>query len=665
MCGIAGRLSSPDKFCPDVPAAMAATLHHRGPDDSGVWSDPDRGIALAHRRLSILDLSPEGHQPMHSACGRYVIVFNGEIYNHGELKSKLLAAGHGSRKTEIKHPIPSTQPLVFRGHSDTEILLTAISQWGLERTLAHSNGMFAFALWDREAQTLTLVRDRLGKKPLCFGWVAGGFAFASELKALRAIPGFDNPIDRDALTLYFRHNCIPEPYSIYRGIHKLPPGTSLTLDLERALKAGCFTDVSEHVRPYWSARTIFEAGQVQPFTGSEGDILADLDLLLRDAVAMRMVADVPLGAFLSGGIDSSLVVALMQVQAAQPVKTFTIGFDEAAHNEAEEAKRVAQHLGTEHFELFLSPQVALDVVPRLPALYDEPFADSSQIPTFLVSTFARSEVTVALSGDGGDELFGGYNRYLWAPRLWQKMSPWPLAMRRMAAKTLDGISPKSWEHLASMLGVSHRTPADKIQKIVTCLNSASPGDIYRTLVSHWENPKELVVGGHEPATRLAGMDEDIDQFGFTQAMIYADTVGYLPDDILVKVDRASMGVSLEARAPLLDYRVAEFAARVPLALKIRGGQGKYLLRQLLYRYVPKELVERPKMGFEMPIAAWLRGPLRDWAEDLIDERRLREDGYLDPAPIRIRWQEHLAGRRNWQFHLWDVLMFQAWREAVK
>ncbi len=591
-------------------------------------------------------------------CGRYVIVYNGEIYNHLELKSEL--------RLRVTVRITDRAPRArFRGHSDTEVLLAAFSAWGLERTLARINGMFAFALWDKVEQTLTLVRDRLGKKPLYFGRVAGSFVFASELKALRAVPGFANEIDRDALALYLRHNCIPAPHSIYQGIYKLPPGTSLTLTRDLALRANCWADITSSIRPYWSARTVFEDGQVRPFTGREGEILDHLDALLRDAVASRMIADVPLGAFLSGGIDSSLVVALMQAQSGQPVRTFTIGFHEAAHNEAEDARQVARHLGTEHHELYLSPQDALDVVPRLPTLYDEPFADSSQIPTFLVSKFAREQVTVALSGDGGDELFGGYNRYLWAPRLWGRMAPWPLPVRRAVAGMLNSVSPDRWGKIAADLNIGHRTPADKIHKIAACLPAHTPAEVYRKLVSHWEQPESLVPGGREPATVLEELDGLIAHHGFAPAMMLADLVTYLPDDILVKVDRASMSVSLEARAPLLDYRLAEFAARVPLDLKVRNGQGKYLLRQLLYRYVPRELVERPKMGFEIPIAAWLRGPLREWAEDLLDERRLQHDGFLDPVPIRTRWQQHLKGERNWQFHMWDILMFQAWREAAR
>lgn len=651
MCGIAGFLDT-SVYEPDaVLQRMADAIIHRGPDDAGVWHDRTTGIGLAHRRLSILDLSPAGHQPMHSADGRYVIAYNGEIYNFLELKNELQATNNG--------------PPNYRGHSDTEVLLSAISAWGIEKTLARINGMFAFALWDKDEQTLTLVRDRLGKKPLYFGWVAGAFVFGSELKALRAFPGFSNAINRDALTLYLRHNCIPAPYSIYCGIYKLPPGTFLTLNRDRALRANCLEDVASSIRPYWSARSAFEAGLAQPFSNREGAVLDDLDTLLRDAVASRMIADVPLGAFLSGGVDSSLIVALMQAQSSQTVKTFTIGFHEAAHNEAEDARRVADHLGTEHHELYLSPQDALDVVPRLPTLYDEPFADSSQIPTFLVSKFAREHVTVALSGDGGDELFGGYNRYTWAPQIWGRMHPWPLAMRRLLSSLLEGIPPRAWPKILALFNINQRTPADKILKLAAVLKASNPSGLYRTLVSHWDRPAEITVIGCEPETLLGDADKVIDTFGFAEGMMYLDQVTYLPDDILVKVDRASMGVSLEARAPLLDYRLAEFAAKVPLDMKIRDRQGKQLLRKVLYRYVPKELIERPKMGFEIPIADWLRGPLRDWSESLLDETRLKNEGYFHPAPIRKRWQQHLSGQRNWQFQLWDILMFQAWLEESR
>ncbi len=627
---------------------MAQTLHHRGPDSGGVWSDESRSFAMSHRRLSIIDLSEEGHQPMLSADGRYVISFNGEIYNFPALRKDLEGVGH-----------------TFRGHSDTEVLLAAIVEYGVDSTLSKLNGMFAFALWDREEKILSLVRDRLGKKPLYFGWVDGAFVFGSELKALKAYPGFSNDINRQALSLFLRHNCIPAPYSIYQNIYKLPPGTCLNLTESLATKASCYEDVSGEIRPYWSAIQVCGAGLANVSSDSAETLEEQLDCLLRDAVSSRMISDVPLGAFLSGGIDSSLVVALMQTQSDRPVKTFTIGFEATAHNEAEDAERVARHLGTEHHELYLSPQDVLDAVPRLPVLYDEPFADSSQIPTYLVSKFAREHVTVALSGDGGDELFGGYNRYSWAPEIWKKMSLWPTPVRAAVAILLEAIPPKAWPRLLSLLKINHRTPADKILKLANVLKASGPGEIYKTLVSHWDSPGEVVIDGREPLTHLINADKIINGLGFVEGMMCLDQTTFLPDDILTKVDRATMGVSLEARTPLLDYRVAEFAARLPLALKVNNRQGKYLLRKVLDRYVPRELIERPKMGFELPISDWLRGPLRDWAEALLSEARLKDEGYFYPGLIRQRWVEHLAGKRNWQFHLWDILMFQAWRDEYR
>lgn len=658
MCGFAGFLT----FDPNMQfnalevtiATMSRTLRHRGPDDAGVWCDPKQGVALGHQRLSILDLSANGHQPMESTCGRYIIVYNGEIYNFLGIKEELLGEG-----------LPLCGDRLFRGHSDTEVLLAAITNWGLERTLERVNGMFAFAIWDRVHKRLTLARDRFGKKPLYFGWVNGAFVFGSELKALRAHPGFTNSVNRQALTLFLRHNCIPAPYSIYQDIYKLPAGSVMQLPLPELRRARSYIDVASNIKRYWLAEQVASQALSEPLNEAPDAIMGRFDTLLRDAVASRMIADVPLGAFLSGGIDSSLVVALMQAQAGQSVKTFSIGFEEAAHNEAEDARRVAAHLGTEHHELILSPRDVLDVVPGLSEIYDEPFADSSQIPTYLVSKFARNQVTVALSGDGGDELFGGYNRYIWAPAIWQKMALWPMLFRATGAALLESIPPRIWPKLMELLGSNHRTPADKMQKLADVLRSTSPASIYQTLLSHWKQPMDIVIDGKEPLTRLQYAADVIDNLGFANGMMILDQLIYLHDDILVKVDRASMAVSLEVRAPLLDYRLAEFAARLPMSLKIHEGQGKYLLRQLLYRYVPRDLIDRPKMGFEMPIADWLRGSLREWAEDLLSESRLRSDGYFYPGPIRDKWQQHLEGKRNWQFHLWDILMFQAWLDESR
>ncbi len=618
---------------------MSQTLLHRGPDDGGIWVDAEAGIALGHRRLSILDLSPEGHQPMHSASSRYVIVFNGEIYNFLELRQELKSLGHR-----------------FRGHSDTEVMLASFSQWGVERAVGRFNGMFAFALWDRQEQVLHLSRDRLGEKPLYYGCIGQTFFFGSELKALKAHPRFQAEINRDALALYVRHNCIPAPYSIYQGIYKLPPGTILT-----------WKGFGELIpMPYWSVQEAAEKGVANPFDGSEADAVAKLEALLQEAVALRMVADVPLGAFLSGGIDSSTVVALMQAQSSQPVKTFSIGFYEDSYNEAKDAKAVAQHLGCDHTELYVTPEEAIAVIPKLPTLYDEPFADSSQIPTFLVSQLARQHVTVTLSGDGGDELFAGYNRHFWGRSIWQKVGWVPRSVRQAGAHALTTLSPQTWDKLFFGFGsllpsqIKQRQPGYKLHKLAEILAVDSPDSMYRGLVSHWKEPESLVLGSIEPPTTLTDPKKWARLRDFTQRMIFLDTVTYLPDDILTKVDRASMGVSLEARVPYLDHRLVEFAWQIPLEMKIRNGQGKWLLRQVLYKYVPQNLIERPKMGFGIPIDEWLRGSLRDWAEDLLDEKRLREEGFFNPQPIREKWTEHLSGDRNWQYYLWNILMFQAW-----
>lgn len=647
MCGLAGMLS-PDR-APDwspVLAAMAQTLVHRGPDDQGEWFDADAGIGLAHRRLSIQDLSPEGHQPMVSASGRYVIAFNGEVYNFAALRERLVNAP------------------TWHGHSDTEVMLAAIEEWGLQQALAQFVGMFAFALWDRSEQRLWLVRDRLGVKPLYYARIPGGICFGSELKALRACPAFDAAVDRNVLTLLLRHNYIPDPHCIYRDAWKLEPGCMLEVPLAQAGDRGQW-----RLHRYWSAADAAASGQTARFDGSDDEALQQIDTLARDAVRLRMVADVPLGAFLSGGIDSSLIVAWMQAQSDRPVSTFSIGFDEAGYNEAVHAKAVAQHLGTQHTELYVQPRDALDVIPRLPSLYDEPFADSSQIPTFLVSQLARQHVTVALSGDGGDELFAGYNRYFWGRNIWSRIGHLPMPLRRLAAGMLRAVPPAQWDRMFRLLqpvlpqALRQRLPGDKLHKLADVLPAASPDLMYRSLVSLWKQPADIVPGSVEPHTILNNPDRWAPLDDFTERMMYLDQVSYLPGDILTKVDRASMGVSLETRNPFLDHRLVELAWQMPLSLKIRDGKGKWPLRRLLARYVPEALFERPKMGFGVPIDDWLRGPLRDWAESLLDERRLREEGFFDPQPVRRLWQEHLSGKRNWQHYLWCVLMFQAWQEA--
>lgn len=662
MCGIAGWLGT--EFNSEVVSRVRDALTHRGPDDSGVWVDEAAGIALAHRRLSILDLSPAGHQPMASSSGRYVIAFNGEIYNHLELRAELAKVGAGETP---RSQSPGGAARFWRGHSDTETLLAAFEAWGIEATLKKCVGMFALALWDRETRSLTLARDRLGEKPLYYGWQGEAFLFGSELKALRAHPAFRGEIDRDALALYLRHNYVPAPYSIYRGIAKLPPGSWLTLVADAPVGAPqgyLLRGVSPAPSFYWRARDAAEAGG----RGNLNDATAinELDTLLRQAIGGQMVADVPLGAFLSGGVDSSAVVALMQAQSQRPVQTFTIGFHETGYNEAEHAHAVAAHLGTEHTELYVTAEQAMAVIPRLPSLYDEPFADSSQIPTFLVSELARRHVTVSLSGDGGDELFGGYNRYLWASRIWRSLGWAPRPLRAALAGVLTSLPPAAWNGVFSGLSVflpqgwRYANPGDKLHKLAGILAVRSPEEIYLALVSHWQQPTSVVIGATEPATVLTDPAQRANLPDFESRMMYLDQMTYLPGDILTKVDRAAMGVSLETRVPLIDHRVVEFAWQLPLSMKIRDGQTKWLLRQVLYRHVPRELIERPKMGFGIPLDAWLRGPLRDWAEALLDESRLRQEGYFHPGPIRQKWTEHLSGQRNWAYHLWNVLMFQAW-----
>jgi len=649
MCGLTGFWRVPSLERQTARATvqvMANSLAHRGPDDSGEWLDMEAGLALGHRRLSILDLSPAGHQPMVSVSGRLVIAYNGEIYNHLELRTELERLGAASS---------------WRGHSDTETLLAAIECWGVADTLKKCVGMFAIALWDRASRQLTLARDRIGEKPLYYGWVGDALVFASELKAIRTYPGFDNPIERQALTLFMRHNYVPAPWSIFKDIWKLSPG--------------CFVQFAQpergrgEVKPYWLARSVAETGLREPFTGTEAEATDEIERLLRRSIAGQMLADVPLGAFLSGGIDSSTVVALMQAQSSRPVKTFTIGFHEGEYNEAEHAKLVARHLGTDHTELYVTPREALDVIPKIPHLYDEPFADSSQVPTFLVCQLARRHVTVALSGDAGDELFGGYNRYFWAMRIWRRLGGVPFFLRRAGAAAVRSMSPAGWNRLFTLLRplvpgrLRYANPGDRLHKLAGMFGADCPEAIYQYLVSHWDEPARLVLNSQEPASPIFDSSSRLGSKEFEQRMMYLDTLTYLPDDILAKVDRAAMGVSLETRVPLLDHRVVEFAWRLPLNMKIRDGQGKWLLKRVLDRHVPRELIDRPKMGFGVPIDHWLRGPLREWAEDLLSDSRLRAAGYLDPAPIREKWTEHLSGRRNWQYLLWDALMFEAWRDA--
>lgn len=630
---------------------MVGTLEERGPDGRGHWCDAEAGVALGHTRLAILDLSHEGHQPMHSACGRYVITFNGEIYNFAELR----------RELEV---VPAAGESRWRGHSDTEVLLRGFAVWGVTRTLAKAVGMFAFALWDRGERRLYLGRDRLGEKPLYYGWQGEHFLFGSQLKALRAHPAWRGGVSRASLTAFLRFGYLPAPHSIYQDVLSLLPGTLLVLD--------CRPDAPRRLpepHPYWSLLKAAEAGSSHLFRGSAEDAAARLDTLLRRSVRQQMVADVPLGAFLSGGVDSSTVVALMQAQSGTPVRTFTIGFEDQGYNEAAYAREVARHLGTRHCELMVTPRDALELIPRLPELYDEPFADASQIPTHLLSRLTRRHVTVSLSGDGGDELFGGYNRYLWVEEIWDRIVLFPKPLRRLAARLATALSPAGWDRLFAHLEpvlperLRQTTAGGKLHKLASVLDADDPLGMYRRLVSQWNDPSRLVRGGSEPAALVDDPAAGPARRSLAEQMMFLDALTYLPGDILVKVDRASMGAGLESRTPFLDHRVVEFSWQLPLSFKVRGGEGKWLLRQVLYRYVPKELIERPKAGFAVPLESWLRGPLRPWAEELLDARRLEEEGYLNPAPIRAAWREHLSGRYNRQYPLWNVLMFQAWLEA--
>ena len=644
MCGIAGVLGILREGVAGAVRQMTGAIASRGPDDAGYWLDGDGGVGLGHRRLSIVDLSPAGHQPMFSASGRYVIAFNGEIYNHMGLRKALEKGGAQG----------------WRGHSDTETLLAGFDAWGIEAAVRQCIGMFAFAVWDKQTRTLTLGRDRMGEKPLYYGWQGGGnervFLFGSELKALKAHPAFAADIDRGALCLLLRHNYIPAPYSIYEGIAKLEPGCLLSVSLAQP---------EPRVWKYWDTVQVARAGVASPFAGTAKEAVDALGVLAKDAVRQQMMADVPLGAFLSGGIDSSTVVALMQVQSSRPVKTFTIGFNEEGYNEAVHAKAVAQHLGTEHTELYVTPAQAMEVIPRLPGLYCEPFADSSQIPTFLVSQLAKQHVTVSLSGDAGDELFCGYNRYQLTEKLWRKLALVPTPLRALAAKGITALSPTAWDSLAGVIPGAGRYAAlgDKLHKGAGVLASATVDELYLGMVSHLRNPADWVIGGQEPPTHLTGLCPELGGLNAVERMMALDAISYLPDDILVKVDRAGMGVSLESRVPFLDHRLVEFAWSLPLSYKLRDGQTKWPLRQVLYRHVPRELIDRPKMGFGVPLHDWLRGPLRAWAEELLDEARLAREGYFHPAPIRQLWAEHLSGKRNWMAQLWNVLMFQAWLEA--
>lgn len=637
MCGIAGFLGTCSAGATrEIAGAMSRSLEHRGPDDDGIWIDTEAGVSLIHRRLSIVDLSPAGHQPMVSANGRFVISYNGEVYSFPEIRKDLEARG-----------------VKFYGCSDTEVMLESIALDGLEATLQRLIGMFAIALWDRRERIFTLVRDRLGIKPVYWAKFGELFLFGSELKALRAHPGWTPRIDQAAVSAFMRHNYIPAPHSIYHNVHKLEPGTILVLPWHG----------EPHITHFWDARAMAREGRQRPLAGNDAELTERLEGLLQDAVRRRMIADVPLGAFLSGGIDSTTVVALMRSVNPGKVRTFTIGFAESEHDEAPHAAAVARHLGTEHTELTLTPQQTLDVIPFLPEWFDEPFADSSQIPTHLVSVMTRRHVTVALSGDGGDELFGGYNRYQLATRSWHTLMLLPLPVRSVLARSVMALPPDRWTRLLTGIGAvpANAQIGDRLYKAASVLAQRNPDAAYRQLITHWD-PAAVAPATAEPRSILAD-DRMAEEFpDLLSRMQFLDLVTYLPDDILTKLDRASMAVALEARVPLLDHRVVEYAWSLPPEMKIRDRETKWVLRRILDRHVPPKLMLRPKMGFGIPLAAWLRGPLRDWAEHLLSERRLSEAGLLDATLVRRYWREHLDGRHNWQNQIWDVLMLEAWRE---
>jgi asparagine synthase (glutamine-hydrolysing) len=647
MCGIAGYLGGtpPNEHTgPNIALTkMLSAIQHRGPDSDGLWQATMPTIGLGQKRLAIVDLTEAGAQPMQSACGRYVITFNGEIYNHLKLRAQL-------------------PTVTWRGHSDTEVLIESISAIGISATIEKCIGMFAFALWDKHTQTLTLCRDRFGEKPLYYGWLGQGdervFVFGSELKAIKAHPAFQADIDHSALTSLMRYGYIPAPSSIYQGIYKLEAGCIASVNLSKQ-------DI--HITRYWDSAKVAVQQRSKSQMGDAG-VLDSLEALLKDAVAQQMMADVPLGAFLSGGVDSSTVVALMQSQSMRPVNTFTIGFSDKTYDEAQHAKLVAQHLGTNHTEMYVSPTEAQAVVSLLPHMYCEPFADSSQIPTYLVSKLARQHVTVSLSGDAGDELFAGYNRYQSSAKLWPKLDRTPPALRSLAAHAIHTLSPDTWTHLADRLPTGHAASkfsnlGDKLHKAAAVLNSRTMDDLYLGLISQTTEPAGWVVDGRESRPPSLFQRADLKGLEDVEKMMVLDTQNYLADDILCKVDRASMSVSLESRVPFLDHRVFEFAWTLPLGYKMREGQTKWPLRQILYRYVPQALMDRPKMGFSIPLHDWLRGPMKAWAEELLDEARIQREGYLHAQPIRQVWQQHLSGKYNHGHKLWPVLMFQAWLEV--
>ncbi len=630
---------------------MRDRLAHRGPDDSGTWSDASSGVGLAHTRLSILDLSAAGHQPMESHSSRFCVTFNGEIYNYRALNAELQSLG-----------------FTPRGSSDTEVFLAAFDQWGVEATLPRLSGMFALAVWDRKERVLYLARDRMGEKPLFFGWLGKSFVFASELKALRAHPGWNPSVNSDALALFMRYAYVPAPFSIYQDIYKLPPGCFLSVSASDCQNPSSFSAVPDATagvfapRRYWSLKSIANAGTSQPLSDPEESIVR-LETTLSEAISDQMVADVPLGAFLSGGVDSSTVVALMQKLSSQPVKTFTIGFDVPGFDEAEFARRVAEHLGTNHTELYVTGEQALNVIPTLPHIYDEPHADASQIPSILVSQLAREHVTVAMSGDGGDELFCGYNRYMFSKRIWKLVERLPGPIRRSIGSALGALSPTTWERVLKHVPGRPPRVGYKLHRLADAVQSESLVDVYKRLISYWPQPERLVTSSVEPTAFFGDENRLAPPATFVDQMCFWDQIAYLPDDNLAKMDRASMSVGLESRAPLLDHNVVSLAWQLDNGLKIQNGASKWILRQVLYRHVPRELIERPKMGFSVPVGEWLRGPLKEWSGDLLNRDSLVRQGFFDADLVQETWNRHISGRRDEQNALWAVLMFQAWHNS--
>jgi asparagine synthase (glutamine-hydrolysing) len=625
---------------------MNSAVYHRGPDATGYWQDKNSGIVLGHQRLSILDLSSAGNQPMQSNSGQFVMTYNGEIYNHLEVRREL-----DMMESKIK----------WRGKSDTETLIESINFWGIKKTLEKIEGMFAFGIWNKKKRSLILARDRIGEKPLYFGWQGNSinqvFLFGSELKGLKVHPEFRGEINRNSIALQLRHNCIPAPHSIYKDIYKLLPGHYLELN-EHDLKKGLLPQQKK----YWSIQNTVIDGNKNQIQLKEKKIQDDLEMNLNQSVKKQMISDVPIGAFLSGGVDSSTIVALMQLQSSRPIKTYTIGFEESDYSEAKYAKKISQHIGTDHTEHYISSKKAMDIIPKLPTIYDEPFSDSSQIPTFLISQLSKQNVKVALSGDGGDELFCGYNRYLVSRKFSSIFHFIPFHLRKVFSFAIKLISEKNWNKLSKIIPkLNHYNNfGEKVYKGANALEAKTIDDIYYILCSHWKNLNGVVINSNEPKTLITELQSELSCLNNQQKMMVLDLESYLPNDILVKVDRAAMASSLETRAPFLDHKLIEYVSKIPHSMKYRNNQGKWILRQILYKYVPKHLIERPKMGFGVPIEKWLRGPLKDWAEDLLSEKKLQEDGYLDSKLIKFKWKEHLSGKRNWQSDLWDILMFQAW-----